>query len=242
MIISSLNNPKIIELAKLKQKKYRDQNNLFLIEGWKIIDQAIKKKLVIEIYSSDLNFKSNDVKVIYVKQNVLNKLSTVASGDLKQIALCKKMNFNEDLMSKVVALDNIQNPNNLGSIIRNAIAFNFDTIIVQGADIYNEKVIRSSKGAIFNINIINVNDLSTFLSKIKNNFFILGTDLKKESIELEKLKLKDKKNIIIVFGNEGHGISKEVSRLIDQNIYIKINFESLNIAVANAIILYFLKD
>ncbi|WP_033161153.1 TrmH family RNA methyltransferase [[Mycoplasma] collis] len=241
-MINSIKNNKIIELSKLKIKKYRDLTNTFLIEGQKIINEALNENLILKIYTSDLNYKNNFVEVIYVSQNIINKLSSLHSKDNKYIALCKKKNFSFGKMKKIVILDNIQDPGNLGAIIRNSIAFNFDSLIVEGVDIYNEKVIRSSKGALFKLNIINVNNLAEFLKQIKENFLILGTDLTKKAIEIQNFKLEKSKNVAIIFGNEGHGISPQISQYIDQNIYIKINFESLNIAIANGIILYFLKD
>ncbi|WGI36261.1 TrmH family RNA methyltransferase [Mesomycoplasma lagogenitalium] len=242
MIISSLQNPKIKEYSKLLLKKYRDKFNLFIIENWKNIQEALKKNLVVEILTSDINFKiDKSINVIYVEQHIIDKLSNTKNPQ-NIIAICKKMTYNFELGKKVVVLDNIQDPGNLGTIIRNAVAFGFNSVIIKGVDLYNEKVLRAAQGAIFHINIIQENELKQFLEKIKNQYYIFGTLVDHQSKDIGEIKnLKDQK-MIIIFGNEGNGISKELNYLIDQNIFIKINFESLNVASASAIILNYFKE
>jgi TrmH family RNA methyltransferase len=136
-------------------------------------------------------------------------------------------------------LDNIQDPGNVGTIIRNAVAFNIDTVVLSEdcVDLYNEKVLRSAQGMNFHINIITEN-LTEFIIKLKTeNYYIYGTDLLSNN-ELSEIKPKDK--FAIILGNEGNGVKKELLDLCDKKLYIEMNnnCESLNVGVASGIILY----
>ncbi|MGZ9413307.1 TrmH family RNA methyltransferase [Mycoplasma sp. 480] len=245
MIINSLKNQKIIDLNKLKIKKYRDKSNLYLIENPKIIEEALKQNLIEEIVTSQQEVYEKfstklKIKSFLVTEEIIKKLSFTDTPQ-NIIAVCKKNTNNYDFSSKIVILDNIQDPGNLGTILRNCQAFGFKDIIVKGVDIYNEKVVRSSQGAFFYLNIIQTNDLVFYLNQLKNKYWIYGTVLKKESVELSNIK-KNKEKIAIIFGNEGNGISSEIQNFINENIYIKIDFESLNVAIANGIILNHFKE
>jgi len=136
-------------------------------------------------------------------------------------------------------LDDIQDPGNLGAIIRSAVAFNIDTIILSNntVDLYNSKVIRSTQGMMFKLNIIRT-DLKEMIKELKEkNYHILATNVTngKNIKELEKTE-----KLCIIMGNEGNGVSQELLNMSDEYIYIKMNeeCESLNVAVATSIILY----
>lgn len=239
-MISSLQNEKIKECVKLKQKKYRDLKNQFLIEGTHLLEEADRQDLIIEIFSSNLNFEFKNKKITYVSEHVLEKMSQTISPQ-KVITLCrKKQNFS--LGERVIILDNVQDAGNVGTIMRNALAFGFDTIISSGVDFYNEKVIRSSQGAIFHLNVMNVKNLFNFLEEKQNNYYFYGTLLDDKADELSSIKFdKNQKDIMVIFGNEGQGISEEIQQILNQKIYIDINFESLNVASASAIVLHAFK-
>ena len=136
-------------------------------------------------------------------------------------------------------LDNIQDPGNLGTIIRSSVAFNIDTLVLGSGcvDLYNPKVIRATQGLLFHQNIIerNLEELITELKK--ENYVILGTDVTNGK-ELKTLPKYDK--YALIMGNEGHGIDPRINSLCDESIYIEMNnnCESLNVAVACSIILY----
>ena len=135
-------------------------------------------------------------------------------------------------------LDHIQDPGNLGTIIRSAVAFNFSTIIVSEdtVDFYNDKVIRSSEGMIFNINLVK-DDLLSIIPVLKEKGYkIYGTDVKKG----KNIKTIDNKQCAIIIGSEGKGMSIEVKELCDDFIYINMSktCESLNAAFASSIIMY----
>ena len=237
MYISSVNNKIIKDISKLKEKKYRDITNTYLIEGEHLVNEAIKNNLVITIFSLE-DYKINYPYTTYiVSKEVMKKLSDNPSIP-KVMAVVKKI-INNNYGNKIIMLDNIQDPGNLGTIIRSAVAFNFDTIILSNdtVDLYNPKVIRATQGMIFNINIIK-DDIFNSINKLKKeDYTILATKVDNGK-NIDKYQLKDKFAVII--GNEGQGINKDIYPLCDDNIYINMNSkcESLNAGVAASIIMY----
>ncbi len=236
MIYKSTNNEYIKQIKKLNNKKYRDLYNKFIVEGEHLVLEAIKNNLIEEVLLLEGTINKYKTKTNYVSLNVL-KYITELDNPSKIIGICKKKNDN--IKGNILILDDIQDPGNLGTIIRSAVAFNIDTIILSKkcVDLYNSKVLRATQGMIFNINIV-VKDLKEEIIKLKqNNYKILTTKVSGGKIisNLEKL---DKFAIII--GNEGQGVSKELQDLSDEFIYIKMNqkCESLNVGVATSIILY----
>ena len=237
MQITSVDNSKIKELVKLKQKKYRDSTNLFIIETEKLIYEAYKKNIIKEIYKLteyDLNL---DIDTYNVTDNVMNKISDLSSS--KVLAVCHKQDNNNLEGTKYLILDDIQDPGNLGTILRSALAFNIDTVILSSytCDLYNSKALLAAKGATFNLNIIRC-DLIEIIKKLKEkNITVLGTNVE-NGITLNNINIKD--NYALVIGNEGNGVSKEILNLCDKTIYIDTNndSESLNVAMASSIILY----
>jgi RNA methyltransferase, TrmH family len=237
MIYTSLENEKIKEIKKLHQAKYRNMTNTFLIEGEHLVEEAYKYNLIKELIveeSSDFNL---DVDKIIVSNNVIKYLSELTSPP-KVMAVCRKQEP-KPVGKKILMLDQVQDPGNLGTIIRSAIAFNIDTLILSDdtVDLYNSKVVRASQGMLFHINIISANLISMIEYLKKNDYQIIGTRLEK-AIDIKKIE-KDKKFVIIV-GNEGNGIKKEILDLCDKHVFIKTNnkCESLNVGVAASIVLY----
>ena len=237
MIYTSIENEHIKEIKKLNNKKYRDLNGKFIIEGKHLVEEAINNNLVEEILLLEGNNEKYDVKTNYVNGKVM-KYITELDNPSKIIGICHKKN-DKIQGNHILILDDIQDPGNLGTIIRSAVAFNIDTIILSktGVDLYNSKVLRSTQGMIFNINIV-VSDIKEEILKLKgDNYKILTTNV--EGGKLVKSIEKNQKFAIII-GNEGKGVSKEIKELSDEYIYIEMNkkCESLNAAVATSIILY----
>ena len=145
--------------------------------------------------------------------------------------------------NRLLILDNIQDPGNLGTIIRSSMAFNIDTIVVSSdtVDMYNSKVLRSTEGMIFHINII-VRELSSFIEKIKEDGYVIYGTKVDGGVNVKDIDI-DKKYALVI-GNEGRGVSDIISRLCDKYLYIKMNseVESLNAAVATSILLYEMDD
>lgn len=237
MLISSIENPKIKDIKKLNMKKYREQTGLFLVEGEHLVEEAYKAGfldtlILKEGYDYDL-----DVKTMFVTENVLNYISELEHPQ-PMIGICRKNN-NPHFEGNIIILDNIQDPGNLGTIIRSAVAFNFETIVLSNetVDIYNSKVIRASQGLIFNINIV-IDDLNTLIPRLKKmGYSIYGTKVTNG----KNVKSIAKKSLFaIIMGNEGNGISDDISELCDNFIYIEMNnkCESLNVGIAASILMY----
>jgi TrmH family RNA methyltransferase len=236
MLYTSTENSKIKEIKKLYTKKYRDESNLFIVEGEHLVEEAHKNNMLEEaLILEDYDYLYSNKN--YVSLNVMKYISELDSVP-KIIGICKKMNEKE-LGNKILVLDEIQDPGNLGTIIRSGVAFNVDTIVLSknSVDVYNPKVIRATQGMIFNINII-IRDLESFIPELKNNGYkIYGTrvDNGKNIKNIEKIE-----KTCIIMGNEGKGVSKSILDMCDEYIYIDMNAscESLNVAVATSIILY----
>lgn len=234
MKITSLNNPKVVFWAKLKMKKYRDIEHLFIVESEHLVTEALKKGIVKEIITTEE--KEYEVPTYNVSTEIMKRISTLITPS-KIMAVCEYL-MPDDIKGNILLLDHIQDPGNLGTIIRSAVAFNFSTIIVSEdtVDFYNDKVIRSSEGMIFNINLVK-DDLLSIIPVLKEKGYkIYGTDVKKG----KNIKTIDNKECAIIIGSEGKGMSIEVKELCDDFIYINMSktCESLNAAVASSIIMY----
>ena len=232
---SSTNNDFIKSIKKLNEKKYRDNTNTFLVEGEHLVLEAIKNNLVkYVIVRSDFDF-DYDNKII-VTDKVLKYISNLntPSGIM---AVCNKLESKE-LGSRIIVLDNIQDPGNLGTIIRSSVAFNFDTIVISNdsVDVYNSKVIRATQGMLFNVNIV-VTDITSFLNDIKTDYKIIGTDVVGGKNVSD---FKNLKKFAIIMGNEGQGMSNDTKELCSDFVYIPMSkdCESLNVGVAASIIMY----
>lgn len=232
-MITSLENEKVKLLIKLNQAKYRKKEQRFIVEGAHLVDEARKANLLIECFSIDEIEGYTQVSI-----PVMNKIANTDTTVTK-IGLCKMIEKNE-LSDKILILDGVQDPGNLGALMRSSKAFGFDTIVLgEGTvDIYNDKAIRASQGAIFKLNFIKAK-LSEFIPTLKG-YNIYGTNVV-NGIDLNDVEVTNK--IGIVLGNEGNGISDEVNNLLAKNIYIPMNnTESLNVSVAGGIIMYSLAN
>ena len=231
-MISSVDNPKVKELMKLKLSKNRKKEEMFIVEGAHLVKEAKMAGVLIEAF-----YIEEKEGYTLVSESVMKKISTTDTV-VKEIGLCKFINKNE-LSNKVLILDGVQDPGNMGTLMRSACAFGFGTVFIGNGcvDIYNEKVIRSSQGAIFKLNFI-FGSVVEFVNNSKD-YKIYGTNVVR-GIPLDDVKTEDKLGIIL--GNEGNGISKEVDDLLLDNIYIPMdNTESLNVAIAGSIIMYNLR-
>ena len=236
MLITSLSNDKIKELVKLKDKKYRDKNDIFFIEGKDLCDEAYENGLLREIYILEGYDDIYDgIPYTYVSHDVMKKISDLNSIT-EYFGICAKK-VETDLGNRMIVLDNIQDPGNLGTIIRSAVAFGFDTVVLSNdtVDMYNPKVVRSTKGMLFNVNIV-VRNLETFLDEL-DDYAIYGTDVR-DGINIKEENIPSK--VAIVIGNEGKGISENVRKYCDKFIYIGMNedCESLNASVSASILMY----
>ena len=241
-VITSLDNKRIKEYAKLLQKKHRDEMGMFLVEGEHLVEEAFKSGNLVEVIKCEDFNRDFDVNTTFVTYDVLKKLSNVVAPQ-KIIGVVKKKECSIS-GNKILLLDDIQDPGNLGTIIRSSVAFGVDTIVLSNnsVDLYNDKVIRSSEGMIFYVNVIR-RDLVDVINELKENEYkIFGTNV---TNGVNVSTVKDTGKFALVMGNEGAGVKKDILNMCDNYIYIPMTqkCESLNVGVATSIILYeFSKD
>ena len=257
--ISSKDNSLIKHIKKLKEKKYRDEYGEYTIEGIKLIKEAVQedadiKQIVVcdgcdnsEMIESHLKYVMAKLDFIYVPQNIFKMISDVENpqgvlavigkkGFDKQKSTLENIDLNEDI---VLALDDIQDPGNLGTILRTADSVGLKQILVSKgtADSYNPKVVRSTMGAIFRVNVIECEDLKSTLKELQGKSYkVMCTSLKAK----KNIYQVDYNKKVIVIGNEANGVSKEIQNLADEKIIIPMlgKTESLNASVATGVILY----
>lgn len=239
MLITSKDNNRIKEIRKLLTKKYSLEKGLFVIEGENLIEEALKNHMLKELYVLDGTTCNYDFNYDYITEDVMKSISDLKSTP--RLLGVSKIHNTGEIGNKIVILDNIQDPGNAGTIIRSSVAFDADTVIFSKDSVspYNEKVLRSTGGMIYNTNII-IGDLEELIDKIKEkNIKVVGTSLKKSKSleELEKMK-----EFAIIFGNEGNGVRENILSKCDEIIRIDMNqsCESLNVGVSASIVLYHL--
>ena len=240
MLITSLENERIKNYIKLKDKKYRKRTNTFIVEGLHLVLEAYKSGNLIELIIEKDEVLPLDVPTIFVTNEIINRISSLDTP-VTVLGLCK-INDNKEIKgSRILMLDGIQDPGNLGTIIRSSVAFDVDTIVLgdNTVDLYNPKVIRATQGMMFHINIINDN-LETVIKELKSREIpVYGTKVEYGE-DVRSFPSKDKISYGLVMGNEGAGVSPEVLDMCDKYIYIDMNekVESLNVSIATSIILY----
>lgn len=239
MVISSLDNKKVKFINSLKLTKKRKEYKMFVVEGMHLVYEAYKNGYLEEIFlleNENLEF-SCDLEITYITYEIMQKVTSLNTPSTV-IGICKMNSENVIKGNKILILDNIQDPGNLGTIIRSSCAFSVDTMVLSKncVDLYNEKVIRSTQGMIFRVNVV-MGDLVDIINELKDdNYLILGTDVK-NGIDVRTIKTR---KYALIMGNEGNGVSEEIKKMCDKNLYIKMNSncESLNVGVATSILLY----
>jgi len=230
--ITSRNNKRVMYACSLKQNKVRNEERLFLMEGRKSLDMALEKNLVTEIFSIKEINTPKDIPLHIVDEKVMDKLSEQKSPEgIVFIAKYPSLNKN---VNKCIYLDGVNDPGNMGTIIRTALALGYDAVYYSKDSVspYNEKSLAASKGSIFFIPVIEKE-----LSSLKDTYEIICTALAKDSVDISDLKVNKKH--CLVFGNEANGIKKENLALADQITSIKMNdIDSLNVAIAASIYMF----
>ena len=252
-IITSKDNEIIKHIRKLKEKKYRDEYNEYVVEGVKIVEEAIKENAKIKqvIVCNDTT-KTYEIPThimleiakfdcIYVSDKIFNYITQVTNPQGIMAIIEKQdenmqIDYNQDI---IVMLDDVQDPGNLGTILRTVDSIGLNQIIVSKgtADSFNSKVVRSTMGAIFRVKIIEEEDLIKTIKELrKHHFKLLVTSLQTEN-SIYDIDFSKK---IIVIGNEANGVSKEIQDLADEKAKIPMlgRTESLNASVAAGIVMY----
>ena len=239
MVIQSTSNERIKRYAKLKQKQYRDEEGLFLVEGIDLVNAALNRGVVECVITTSLDYKLDEIEVVYVDRKVIEKVSSTVTPQYI-VAVCKCFENDVDFTSNVMILDGIQDPSNAGAIARSCLAFGYNTLVLSSdsVDVYNDKFLRASKGANFELNIIQ-KDLNLVYKELKNKgYVIVGSAL--DNSERFPIKV-DASHVALVVGNEGRGIGECTKTNADKIVRIDMSdkMESLNVGVAASILMYY---
>lgn len=246
--IDSRQNPRVKAWKKLKTKKGRDKQGAFLIEGEHLVEEALQSPvkvttIIVDEARDDVPFAAHDVPIVQVSKSVFREISDT---DTPQgiIAVCEKpkptpFSFSE---GKFLLLDEVQDPGNVGTMIRTADCAGFDAVILgKGcADLYNPKTVRATQGSLFHLPIYQQDLTETIRSLKAHQIPVFGTALRQAA---DYRKIEKRASFALLVGNEGAGVKPQYLELCDEKICIPIygKAESLNVAVAAGILMYSLQ-
>ncbi len=242
--IETVSNNKIKEICKLHLKKYREEAGLYICEGGKIIEELYNTKIDVKEIFVLKGIKVPDFKcpIYIIDENIMKKISTTDTP-CEILAIVKKKEQPLDKFTKlnrIILIDSISDPGNLGTIIRSAAAFNVEGIILFGncVDLYSTKVIRSAAGNFYKTPVIQIKSINDIKENFKNHTLIATALSKENNISIQECKKLDK--YIIMFGSEANGLSSDLTRISNKNIKINMSkdVESLNLSVTASIIMY----
>jgi len=255
-IIKSKDNSKIKYVRSLNSKKSRDDENSFIVEGIKFVNEAIKEKADIKFIlisesafnKSEINWlldciNKSEIETIVCDDNIFNSTADTINAQ-GVLAVINKGNYSrKEILNKykfVIMCDRIQDPGNLGTIIRTADAFGPAAVILNRGcvDEYNPKVVRASAGAIFRVPFIHADSDAEILHHLKEIDFNIISTVVDSNNSFENIKKAEK--ICVVIGNEGQGVSQEIIDDSHMSITIKMSgrAESLNASIAAGISIY----
>lgn len=249
-MITSRNNPAVQDACRLHQKKYRDETSLFLIEGTKLLNEAVRGGAdIVEIFATPEWLEAGagetgTLNVTEVSKPVIEKICTMRAPE-GVAAVVKKSISKSHAARSYVILEDIQDPGNLGTIIRTADAAGYEAVLCSEgcADLYNEKVLRASMGSVFHLPVLRLTDLIQEASALRaQGVTLIATDLHGWELNLRDVQIPERFGL--VFGNESKGISSKLLETCSERVKIPIygKAESLNVAVAAGILLYAYAD
>ena len=231
--ITSLTNPYIKKLFELKKNSQKKEEKRFIVDGDDFLSLAEKANLLEEILTLEYLPQYEKVNQIIVTESIIEKLSTKKSTSTC-LGICSYPQQKELKGSKFLYLDGVQDPGNVGTLIRTALAFNYDGVILSpdSASLYNDKVISSTKGAIFLIPIYD----NISLKELKGKGYALVSTSLNKAVDYRNYHFKE--SFVLILGNEGQGVKKEVLEISDYNVKIEMdNIDSLNVGVAGGILM-----
>lgn len=243
MKITSVNNDLVRETAKLLKTKFREESGLFLAEGEKCVEEAIKSGLKIKhIFVLEGHNEFAGYDVIETTEAVLSKISDAKSAPKVVAVVEKPISLINDFehLGRIILLENIKDSGNLGTILRTATAFGIDGIILFGdtVDLYNPKCVRSAVGNLWKIPVIKTNNIEELKTLFIDHEKIATLPHGKNVVELKNYIPSEK--YIIMFGSEADGLSDELQKIANKNLTIEMtsNVESLNLSVSVAVVMY----
>lgn len=249
-IITSLDNPMVKEARSLNDKKFRRFYGKFLVDGEKLVNEVVCGAMEVDklfIDSSKLSefgyiLEKFNGKIVPVTEKVLSSISenVTPQGIIAEVFMRETIEFEPETNEPILVLDRIQDPGNLGTIIRTAAATGFCTIVlIDTADAYSPKVVRSSSGGIFYTDIFRMSETEILEYCEKHNIEVLIADMGGKNIFRKTL---TNKNYALVIGNEGQGVSqnfKASGKAI--SLPMKEQMESLNAGVSASVLMYVLQ-
>ncbi|CYV76945.1 TPA: RNA methyltransferase [Streptococcus suis] len=240
--IRSKANHLVKQVKKLQQKKYRTSS--YLIEGWHLLEEALAAKVPIEhilVSEEHAHRVAGLSNVTVVSSDIMQDLadSRTPQGVVAQLSL-PNQTLPDVLTGKFLVLEDVQDPGNVGTMIRTADAAGFDGVFLsdKSADIYNMKVLRSMQGSHFHLPVYRMPMTAIFSALKSNQLQILATTLSSQSVDYKEV--TPNPSFALVMGNEGQGISTFVADEADQLVHITMpgQAESLNVAIAAGILLF----
>ncbi|QDP40814.1 TrmH family RNA methyltransferase [Radiobacillus deserti] len=243
-MITSIQNTKVKQWSKMKKKKERTETGMFLVEGFHLVQEAVQSEWTVEeIIVQDGVEIPNWARVYQIHDVTDNVFQHIADTKTPQgiAAVVHQRQANQLNGNKLLLMDAVQDPGNLGTIIRTADAAGFDGIVLgEGTvDLFNDKVVRATQGSIFHVPIVQ-QDLPTKIKELQEAGYQVWASTLEESVTYTEL--QPPKRIALIVGNEGAGISSTIVELADEKVRIPIygQAESLNVSVATGVLLYYL--
>ncbi len=265
-IITSRQNPRVMRAASLAEKKYRDAHGLFLIEGEKLlleafdagvlpqeifVSESVAEKYLPLIFQKAEQTKKDEISVFVLSEAAFQKISTEKAPQ-GVIGVARHLDFFKKYIKidgrvlyqpedHVLVLYDVRDPGNLGAVLRSALAFGVDRVILAGhcADLYHPKTVRAAMGALFRLSFAYAEDMNLLVRSLHDaGRRLLAAELTEGALSLDEAGLTQQD--VCVIGNEGHGIPREISAMCDTSIYIPISplSESLNASVAASILIW----
>ncbi len=248
--ITSMNNPIIKNITLLKKKKSaRKEQRLFIVEGLRAVKeipdtQMVKYYITTEDYQKEHAYFIDKEKWIIVTQDIFEEIAdTMSPQGIMAVAEAPFLDIDHlqiDAKETYLLLENIQDPGNLGTIIRSAHAFGIkDIILTKGCvDLYSPKVVRSTMGSLFHVNIVMDVSIEEALSLLKQHHIPIYATALEEAMSLADVHFE--KGLALLIGNEGNGLSDRAKQLSDYKIKIDMpgGAESLNASIAASICIY----